>query len=165
MLLSILLPWRKTNRWETRAKKTDKLNPWWCYSLWFTICLQLIIWCSDVRSLKGMMNSFPIFGTESNLTFFFPPHFLQYSETWFILKPFQIFQSRYKHYLLHPLPYVEQKDLWNQSHTAPTFIISGKNLDEIPNIGLWDWHSLSLLNCIIRSWDLIISCPFFLLLG
>lgn len=72
VLLSILLPWRKTNRWETRAKKTDKLNPWWCYSLWFTICLQLIIWCSDVRSHKGMMNSFPFLGTESNLTFFFP---------------------------------------------------------------------------------------------
>ena len=43
VLLSILLPWRKTNRGETRAKKIDKLNPWWCYSLWFTICLQLIV--------------------------------------------------------------------------------------------------------------------------
>ena len=103
VLLSILLPWRKTNRGETRAKKIDKLNPWWCYSLWFTICLQLIVWCSDVCSGKGVMNSFPFLGTESNLTFFF---FSLFAVQWNMIYPQTISNISVKIQTLPPPPLV-----------------------------------------------------------
>lgn len=60
------------NKGQRRAKKRDKLSLWWCHSLWFTICLQLIIWYSDVSSDSGVMNwiSF-IYWILYNWIFFF----------------------------------------------------------------------------------------------